>query len=55
MRQGDTRGSVNDFFDFTYDGMLDDNYLSNGLGQLTDGEKGKLLQNSVFCVSTNKV
>ncbi|XP_052222204.1 LOW QUALITY PROTEIN: discoidin domain-containing receptor 2-like [Dreissena polymorpha] len=42
MRQGDTRGSENDFFDFTYDGTLDpDGYLYRGLGQLTDGEKGE--------------
>lgn len=42
MRQGDTRGSENDFFDFTYDGVLDGNYLNHGLGQLTDGEKGNV-------------
>ncbi|XP_052789716.1 discoidin domain-containing receptor 2-like isoform X2 [Mya arenaria] len=42
MRQGDTRGSENNFFDFTYDGTRDpdDTFLSRGLGQLTDGEKG---------------
>ena len=38
MRQGDSRGSDNNFFDFTYDGVVDHSYLSGGLGQLTDGE-----------------
>ncbi|XP_045197424.2 discoidin domain-containing receptor 2-like isoform X2 [Mercenaria mercenaria] len=41
MRQGDTRGSETDFFDFTYDGIRDKKYLNHGLGQLTDGEKGE--------------
>ncbi len=29
-----------DLYDFTYDGKIKDKYLSGGLGQLTDGEKG---------------
>ncbi|KAL3871584.1 hypothetical protein ACJMK2_039575 [Sinanodonta woodiana] len=40
VRQGDKRGSEVDFFDFSYDGMIMDNYLKQGLGQLTDGEYG---------------
>ena len=41
MRQGDSRGSENNFFDFTYDGIIDhQNHLSAGLGQLIDGETG---------------
>ena len=40
MRQGDTRGSEVDFFDFTYDGSNDNGWLSGGLGQLVDLEQG---------------
>ena len=41
MRQGDRRGSEVDLYDFTYDGVVEDNYLSQGLGQLTDDDKGQ--------------
>ncbi|KAH3800098.1 hypothetical protein DPMN_153723 [Dreissena polymorpha] len=37
---GDRRGSELDFVDFTYDGMIQENFLLEGLGQLTDGEIG---------------
>jgi len=40
MRQGDRRGSDVEFFDFTYDGDVDDGQLSGGLGQLIDGDEG---------------
>jgi discoidin domain receptor family protein 2 len=30
-----------DFYDFTYDGLVQDNYLKGGLGQLTDGDVGE--------------
>jgi len=40
MRQGDRRGSDVRFFDFTYDGDIVDGQLSNGLGQLVDGDEG---------------
>ncbi|KAL3871570.1 hypothetical protein ACJMK2_039561 [Sinanodonta woodiana] len=40
VRQGDRRGAEVDLFDFSYDGMIEDNYLTQGLGQLTDGEYG---------------
>ena len=40
MRQGERRGSDVDLYDFTYDGQLEDDYLSGGLGQLTDGVEG---------------
>ena len=30
-----------DLYDFTYDGKIEDNYLSGGLGQLTDGDEGQ--------------
>ena len=40
MRQGDTRGAGVDFFDFTYDGSVQNGYLSGGLGQLVDFEEG---------------
>ncbi len=40
MRQGDRRGSEVDLYDFTYDGVVNDNILASGLGQLTDGEEG---------------
>lgn len=41
MPQGDRRGAEVDLFDFTYDGIIYENKLSNGMGQLTDGEKGE--------------
>ena len=40
VRQGDKRGTELEFFDFTYDGMRQDNFLLDGLGQLTDGQVG---------------
>lgn len=40
MRQGDTRGQEVDFFDFSYDGEVSQNRLSEGLGQLVDFEVG---------------
>jgi len=39
-RQGDSRGTEIDFYDFTYDGAVSDGQLSGGLGQLTDYELG---------------
>ena len=30
-----------DLYDFTYDGLVQDNYLKGGLGQLTDGDYGE--------------
>ena len=41
MRQGDRRGAEVDLYDFSYDGDISDSYLSNGLGQLIDGEEGR--------------
>ncbi|KAK3088243.1 hypothetical protein FSP39_016545 [Pinctada imbricata] len=45
MPQGDRRGrrDAEDlaFLDFTYDGIIKDNYLSGGIGQLMDGEEGQ--------------
>lgn len=40
MRQGDRRGTELDFYDYTYDGVVQHGYLANGLGQLTDLEEG---------------
>lgn len=40
MPQGDKRGAEVDLYDFTYDGIFMKNFLSNGLGQLVDGEIG---------------
>ena len=40
MPQGESRGIDVDLFDITYDGTLQDNNLSGGLGQLTDGIEG---------------
>ena len=40
MRQGDRRGSEVDLFDFTYDGIHSNDYLSGGLGQLVDWNEG---------------
>lgn len=41
MPQGDRRGAEVDLYDFTYDGVVQDNYLKGGLGQLTDGDLGE--------------
>jgi discoidin domain receptor family protein 2 len=40
MPQGSKRGENWNFYDHTYDGVWEDNYLRNGLGQLTDGRSG---------------
>ena len=40
MPQGVQRGSELDLTDRTYDGREDGGYLSGGLGQLVDGQKG---------------
>ena len=40
MPQGERRGTEVDLFDFTYDGKVKDDYLTDGLGQLTDGAEG---------------
>ncbi|KAL3871573.1 hypothetical protein ACJMK2_039564 [Sinanodonta woodiana] len=40
VRQGDKRGTEVDLSDFSYDGIIMDNYLTEGLGQLTDGQYG---------------
>ncbi|KAJ8683764.1 hypothetical protein QAD02_019556, partial [Eretmocerus hayati] len=40
MLQGEQRGSELDLRDRTYDGSEEDGYLSSGLGQLVDGQKG---------------
>lgn len=39
MRKGDRRGNI-DHNDKTYDGRIQDNYMSGGLGQLVDGIEG---------------
>ncbi|CAG5136400.1 unnamed protein product, partial [Candidula unifasciata] len=41
MPQGHRRGAEVDLFDFTYDGTIEDKYLRDGLGQLTDGDVGE--------------
>lgn len=41
MRQGERRGTEVDLYDFTYDGKIKDDMLSEGMGQLTDGEEGQ--------------
>ncbi|KAH9500698.1 DNA damage responsive protein [Bulinus truncatus] len=41
MPQGHKRGVEVDFYDYTYDGLRENDYLSNGLGQLTDGALGE--------------
>nr|CAI5864950.1 unnamed protein product [Callosobruchus analis] len=41
MPQGVKVSSDLDFTDRTYDGVEEMNYLSDGLGQLVDGKKGK--------------
>lgn len=40
MPQGIKRGSEVDLSDRTYDGREEAGYLSGGLGQLVDGQKG---------------
>ena len=40
VRQGDHRGTELELVDFNYDCMIQDNFLLDGLGQLTDGEDG---------------
>lgn len=40
MPQGVQRGSEIDLTDRTYDGQEDEGYLSGGIGQLVDGQKG---------------
>jgi len=40
MPQGERRGTEVDLYDFTYDGNTDNDHLSGGLGQLTDGAEG---------------
>lgn len=40
MPQGIKRGSEVDLSDRTYDGVEDAGYLTGGLGQLVDGQKG---------------
>ncbi|XP_013381472.1 discoidin domain-containing receptor 2 isoform X1 [Lingula anatina] len=41
VAQGERRGMEVDLYDFTYDGKTENNYLSNGMGQLFDGEEGQ--------------
>lgn len=41
MPQGERRGLEVDLYDFTYDGTINDNSLSGGLGQLMDGVEGQ--------------
>jgi len=41
MAQGERRGVDVDLTDATYDGIVDGQRLSGGLGQLTDGELGQ--------------
>ncbi|GAB6021997.1 hypothetical protein CHUAL_006150 [Chamberlinius hualienensis] len=40
MPQGEKRGPEIDLYDMVYDGVEEERYLSGGLGQLTDGQKG---------------
>ncbi|KAL8625921.1 hypothetical protein ACOMHN_012513 [Nucella lapillus] len=40
MPQGHRRGAEVDLYDFTYDGLVEDSYLTGGLGQLTDWDYG---------------
>jgi discoidin domain receptor family protein 2 len=40
MPQGERRGSEVDLYDLTYDGAVQDGYLSGGMGQLSDREVG---------------
>lgn len=41
MPQGEQRGLELHFADATYDGAIDNDYLSGGLGQFVDGEEGQ--------------
>ena len=41
MPQGVQRGAEVDLSDRTYDGREESGYLSSGLGQLVDGQKGQ--------------
>jgi len=41
MPQGVQRGTEVDLSDRTYDGREESGYLSSGLGQLVDGQKGQ--------------
>lgn len=41
MPQGERRSAELEFRDLTYDGSLEDNYLTGGLGQLMDGDIGQ--------------
>lgn len=41
MPQGEQRGLELHFTDATYDGVIDNDYLSGGLGQFVDGEEGQ--------------
>jgi discoidin domain receptor family protein 2 len=41
MPQGERRTADLDFFDYTYDGTVTNNYLSGGIGQLMDGVEGQ--------------
>ena len=41
MRQGERRGQEVDLYDFSYDGLVQDGYLSGGLGQLLDWQEGQ--------------
>ena len=40
MPQGQRRGAEVDLYDFTYDGKVENDQLSAGIGQLIDGETG---------------
>ncbi|XP_052828814.1 discoidin domain-containing receptor 2 isoform X2 [Octopus bimaculoides] len=50
MPQGHQRGTELELYDYTYDGMRKDGYLSGGVGQLTDGLQG----NSNFRMTDSK-
>lgn len=41
MPQGERRSAEVEFWDLTYDGAIEDNYLTGGLGQLMDGDVGQ--------------
>lgn len=40
MQQGSKRGENWNFYDHTYDGIWEGNYLTKGLGTLFDGREG---------------
>lgn len=50
MPQGHQRGTELELYDYTYDGMRKEGYLSGGVGQLTDGLQG----NSNFRMTDSK-